>query len=402
CLVHLGSRLAVIPNIESKHMPVELELELVGKNDVSVERQRKVKIQKYIWDANKAQDYYDMFFTKEVSALFTPATELISYDAEAAVKVFNDTVKLAGDSMKRTVTSGNVSGKPWFDHECTEKRRVVRKALRKFNAVKSDSNSNEFRINYTEERREYKQLLKQKRAVHKENIIKTLEENAKDARKFWSTIKSIMKKEQHISSVTSQEWFDHFNKVLDCESLSVSDNEVENNALASTFGPVESVDTLDGVISVSEVQAAIKALKDNKAAGPDGLSSEFFRYSAPCVLHFLTEYFNKLFNTGTFPSEWSESIILPIYKKGDVNSPNNYRGISLLNVGGKLYSYILNKRLTQWIEDNKMLNEAQAGFRQGYSTIDHVFTLLALVQKQLLNHGKLYVCFIDFKKAFDL
>ena len=35
-------------------------------------------------------------------------------------------------------------------------------------------------------------------------------------------------------------------------------------------------------------------------------------------------------------------------------------------------------------------------------TIDHVFTLLALVQKQLLNHGKLYVCLIDFKKAFDL
>ena len=142
-----------------------------------------------------------------------------------------------------------------------------------------------------------------------------LEENAKDAKKFWSTIKSIMKKKQHFSSVTSQEWFDHFNKVLDCESFSVSDNEVENNALASTFGPVESVDTLDGVITVSEVQAAIKALKDNTATGPDGLSSEFFRYSAPCVLHFLTEYFNKLFNTGTFPSEWSKSVILPIYKK---------------------------------------------------------------------------------------
>ena len=122
--------------------------------------------------------------------------------------------------MKKIVTSGNVSGKPWFDLECTVKRRVVRKALRKFNAVKTDSNSNEFKINYIEERREYKQLLKEKRAVHKiKKIIKTLEENAKDARKFWSTIKSITKKEQHISSITSQEWFDHFNKVLDCASL---------------------------------------------------------------------------------------------------------------------------------------------------------------------------------------
>ena len=72
CLVHLGTRLAVIPNIESKQMPVELELEFVGKNDVSVERQRKVKIQKYIWDANKAQDYYDMFFyERSICAFYT-------------------------------------------------------------------------------------------------------------------------------------------------------------------------------------------------------------------------------------------------------------------------------------------------------------------------------------------
>ena len=80
----------------------------------------------------------------------------------------------------------------------------------------------------------------------------------------------------HIKSVTSHEWLDHFSKVLDCESLPVSDNEVENNDLASTFGPGESVDILDAVITASEVQAAIKALKDNKAAGPDGLSNDFF------------------------------------------------------------------------------------------------------------------------------
>ena len=43
----------------------------------------------------------------------------------------------------------------------------------------------------------------------------------------------------------------------------------------------------------------------------------------------------------------------------------------------------------------------QAVFRQGYSTIDHIFTLLALTQKQLLTHGKLYAAFTDFKKAFD-
>ena len=74
-------------------------------------------------------------------------------------------------------------------------------------------------------------------------------------------------------------------------------------------------------------------------------------------------------------------------------TPDNYRGISLLNVSGKLYSYVLNKRLTDCMDEHGLINEAQAGFRRNYSTIDHIFTLLALVQRQLLNHGKLYVAF---------
>ena len=78
------------------------------------------------------------------------------------------------------------------------------------------------------------------------------------------------------------------------------------------------------------------------------------------------------------------------------------RGISLLNVCSKLYSYILNKRLVTWIEENGSTGEEQAGFRRDYSTTDHIFTLFAVIQKYLLHKKKLYVAFIDFKKAFDL
>ena len=94
-------------------------------------------------------------------------------------------------------------------------------------------------------------------------------------------------------------------------------------------------------------------------------------------------------------------MIQPLHKKGDKNSPDNYRGISLLNVSGKLYNYILSKRLTDWVEEHGLINEVQTGFRRNYSTIDHIklFTLLALVQRQLLNHSKLYVAYFDFKKS---
>ena len=91
----------------------------------------------------------------------------------------------------------------------------------------------------------------------------------------------------------------------------------------------------------------------------------------------------------------------PLHKKGNPNNPNNYRGISLSDVSGKLFSTTINRRLQMWVDMNNTNGEQQAGFRKDYSTVDHIFTLLAIVQKQLSLNRKLYVTFIDFQKAFD-
>ena len=72
----------------------------------------------------------------------------------------------------------------------------------------------------------------------------------------------------------------------------------------------------------------------------------------------------------------------------------------MLNICSKLYSFVLYKQITKWVDDNEIIRE-QAGFRQERSTFDHIFTLLAFIQKHLLRHRKLYVAFIDFHKAFD-
>ena len=54
-----------------------------------------------------------------------------------------------------------------------------------------------------------------------------------------------------------------------------------------------------------------------------------------------------------------------------------------------------------WAESNFVLTDAQAGFRKGRSTIYHIFTLHAAIEKQFANNSKLYVAFVDFKKAYD-
>ena len=81
-----------------------------------------------------------------------------------------------------------------------------------------------------------------------------------------------------------------------------------------------------------------------------------------------------------------------IHKKGDVHCVDNYRGVSLLSIVSKCDTSILNNRLYNWAEDCEKITESQAGFRNGYSTTDHIFTLYAMTQKYLSKKRRETVC----------
>ena len=78
---------------------------------------------------------------------------------------------------------------------------------------------------------------------------------------------------------------------------------------------------------------------------------------------------------------------------------SNYRGISLLCQTSKIFSSIILQRIKTRTEE--ILSEAQAGFRKNRSTIDQIFTLRQLAEKYEEFGKDLYVCYIDFRKAFD-
>jgi len=81
---------------------------------------------------------------------------------------------------------------------------------------------------------------------------------------------------------------------------------------------------------------------------------------------------------------------------------NNYRAISLINSLCKICVHVLTKRLTNWCEDNSVIDESQAGFRSPYSTVDNIFTLNGIIQTYFRKRkGRCYVFYIDCLKAFD-
>ena len=120
---------------------------------------------------------------------------------------------------------------------------------------------------------------------------------------------------------------------------------------------------------------------------------------------FYVYLFNKVPETGNVPETWLIGKIVPIYKgKGCANEPElNYMGNTLLSCMGKLFTSLLNARLSKFIESNNILNENQAGFRKEYGTVDHIFVFKCIIDLFCAKKRKLFSTsnFVDYQKAFD-
>jgi len=140
----------------------------------------------------------------------------------------------------------------------------------------------------------------------------------------------------------------------------------------------------------------------NRATCTDGLCIEMYKCTLDTVLPYLHVLFNRVFGTEQFPKQWGESIISPIHKIGSKLKPNNYRAISLINSLCTIVVLVLITRLTNWCEDNSVIEESQTEIRCRYSTIDNIFTLNGIIQQYLSKRkGRCNVFYIYFLKAFD-
>ena len=86
-------------------------------------------------------------------------------------------------------------------------------------------------------------------------------------------------------------------------------------------------------------------LNPYKAAVPDSKSTFILKVAANEIAPVLTEIFQKSYNSGTVPSDWSDANIVPIYKKGDKQQPSNYRPVSLTSISCKIMEHIVHSSI---------------------------------------------------------
>ena len=152
--------------------------------------------------------------------------------------------------------------------------------------------------------------------------------------------------------------------------------------------------------SLTEVREAVSKLKCGKAAGVCNISGELLKAGGEAMIHGLHAVLVAVWQTGTIPSDWKKGLVVPIWKgKGDRQDCNNYRGITLLSVPGKVLAHVLLTRIRSQLL--KYQRPEQSGFTPGKSTVDRILALRVLVERRLEFRESLLAAFVDFKKAFD-
>jgi len=148
-----------------------------------------------------------------------------------------------------------------------------------------------------------------------------------------------------------------------------------------------------------EVNQVIEKLKIHKAAGSDNIPAELIKLVGTELKTRIHKLIMKIRDDETLPTEWTEGIICPIYKKGDRMICSNYRPITLLNVVYKILSILINNRLTKMVESKS--GDCQMGFRPNRSTIDNICIVRQIIEKYHEFIIELPSVFIDYTHVFD-
>ena len=120
----------------------------------------------------------------------------------------------------------------------------------------------------------------------------------------------------------------------------------------------------------------MRSLKKGKSAGVDNIPAELVQAGGEDVITALTTIYNKIWQTGEWPTPWTQSVVITLPKKGNLQQCQNYQTISLIGHSSKVMLKIILNRLKPQVE--KIMAEDQAGFRAGRSTTEQILNLKIL------------------------
>ena len=178
----------------------------------------------------------------------------------------------------------------------------------------------------------------------------------------------------------------------DISSLPVADAKFQG-AKSDYLGPL--------VVTPELVAKKIKAMKDNKSPGVDGIPPKLLMETVEQISIPLARVFNLSLKEGVVPFEWKEANIIPLFKKGSRNKSENYRPVSLTSVICKLLERLIKDHMVEFLVKHKLLNSSQHGFLKARSCLTNILCFLEEITKWIDVGSPVDIIYLDFQKAFD-
>jgi len=160
----------------------------------------------------------------------------------------------------------------------------------------------------------FENLLKNKKK-HNDTLLNMLLASVKSQRDFWEAVHKVSLKRKFVrNDIAVDDWFQHFRTLLEKE---VNNDDITDSAIDDDDDDDDDDEnhTLNRPVSEAEVLLALRKIKLGKAPGPDGIIGKIIRYSGNQVVHFFVKLFNTLFDKRIFPDGWTESVVIPLFKK---------------------------------------------------------------------------------------
>lgn len=150
---------------------------------------------------------------------------------------------------------------------------------------------------------------------------------------------SVKKKTSISNAIKPEQWIGHFKQLLSIPNL---DSLAEHVDEFREDGALN--DALNEPFTMSDLQNRIKSLKVGKSGGLDGLLAEMIINTVNGILSILVPIFNKILAFWEYPENWSLSVLCPIHKSESISDPNNFRGVSLIDILNKILNGMMYNR----------------------------------------------------------
>uniref|UniRef100_A0A3B5QKI5 Reverse transcriptase domain-containing protein n=1 Tax=Xiphophorus maculatus TaxID=8083 RepID=A0A3B5QKI5_XIPMA len=304
---------------------------------------------------------------------------------------------------------------PWWNIECTMAIKARNKAFKTLKKDVSFQNLISYKRKQAEVRRKIRNAKKFYWSKYCESLGKT---TALD--RVWNTIKKMSGKSKEYKFsilknngnmiIEDKDKVELLVKVLakvhSNENLSKEEKEGREFTMRKYNERINEEmvdnDTINMKFSMTELKKALKNTK-NSTPGEDQINYVMLKNLNERSKLVLLKLYNKIWEEGTLPDKWKESIIIPICKPGkDPQLTESYRPIALTSCVGKVMERMVNNRLIYFLESREKIKKYQYGFRKGRSTTDPMVQLEHEIRKAQVNKEVLMAVFLDIEKAYDM